>query len=61
MVGLDGFKVVVAHIVAGARLEARIKEAEAKKDERLVEQLLIEKQKLAVQRSKQKTAMLENN
>jgi DNA primase len=42
-------------------LEARIKEAEAKQDERLVQQLLIEKQKLAVQRSKQQTAMLENS
>jgi DNA primase len=42
-------------------LEIRIKEAEASNDEKLLERLLKEKQKLAVQRSKQRTAMLENN
>jgi DNA primase len=63
---IEGCEKQILHFVETARkrrsqqdIEHRIKEAERNKDDKLLEQLLSEKQKLAVKREKRKMAMLD--
>jgi DNA primase len=63
---IEGCEKQILHFVETARkrrsqqdIEHRIKEAERNKDDKLLEQLLSEKQKLAVKREKRKMALLD--